>query len=184
MSKTYSFGALRPNRSSKILARIVGLLAADAARRVPPPISLFGRPPPPPPPPPAVARVQCDPSLECNTRLYRGEAEPEDGKGPYSHEQLLRMDARFTQRLERAFASGGENRAAASARFLSHHPGQRTGRPRCFMAQSPQRYLKCLSLLSFSGKALTYFIRSGRWDGADRAACHRRQSQDRSRAFR
>jgi hypothetical protein len=51
-----------------------------------------------------------EPHLERNGRIYRRESEPEDGKGPYSHDQLLQMNARFVQRLERAFANGDESR--------------------------------------------------------------------------
>jgi hypothetical protein len=38
-------------------------------------------------------------------------------KAPYSHDQLLQMNARFVQRLERAFANGDESRAAARATY-------------------------------------------------------------------
>ena len=66
---------------------------------------------------PASSRARAEPHLE-NGRVYRCESEPEDGKrGPYSHDQLLQMNARFVQRLERAFANGDESRAAASATY-------------------------------------------------------------------
>src|SRR5262245_51406369 len=109
-----AFGCIRPNRAHKLLQRLAALLALDEARRRPPPVSLPGRP--------ADAeswtctaltassRARAEPHLECNGRVYRCESEPEDGKGPYSHDQLLQMNARFVQRLERAFANGDESR--------------------------------------------------------------------------
>jgi len=43
-----------------------------------------------------------------------GPSEPDDRLLPYSREQLARMDARFTARLERAFRLGRELRSSAS----------------------------------------------------------------------
>jgi hypothetical protein len=43
------------------------------------------------------------------------EPEPGDELGTYSLEELLRMDAEFSNRLERAFAAGKESRASAYA---------------------------------------------------------------------
>ena len=54
--------------------------------------------------------MRAEPHLECNGRIYRSESEPEDGEGPYSQDQLLQMNARFVQHLERAFANGDESR--------------------------------------------------------------------------
>jgi len=53
-------------------------------------------------------------------RAYAGEhakASNNDGKGPYSRAQLWRMNARFIARVEKAFASGRESRAAAGAMY-------------------------------------------------------------------
>jgi hypothetical protein len=62
-----------------------------------------------------MARMQCEPHIDGDSRLYRAEASPSDHRGPYSHDKLLRMNARFIARVERAFANGTESRAAASA---------------------------------------------------------------------
>jgi len=44
-----------------------------------------------------------------------GPSEPDDRFWTYSPAQLLRMDARFVARLERAFRLGREQRSSASA---------------------------------------------------------------------
>jgi hypothetical protein len=46
-------------------------------------------------------------------RHCAGEPRPGDEAAPYSERQLLIMDARFSDRLERAFAAGKESRASA-----------------------------------------------------------------------
>ena len=46
-----------------------------------------------------------------------GEPTAADSAGPYSHEQLVRMDADFAAAVEAAFASGGESRTAAFATY-------------------------------------------------------------------
>src|SRR5262245_42388676 len=105
-----AFGCFRPNRAHESVQRLAALLAIDQSRRCPPPVSLpvrctntaSGLTPAPP----VALRVQCEPHLEFNSRIYCCEAEPEDGRGPYSHAKLLQMNARFVQRLERAFANG------------------------------------------------------------------------------
>jgi hypothetical protein len=43
-----------------------------------------------------------------------GEPTAADAAGPYSHEQLVRMDADFVAAVEAAFATGRESRMAAS----------------------------------------------------------------------
>jgi hypothetical protein len=107
-------GYVFPNRPTKFLARLVALLAADAARRPPPPITLAGQPtataeiPAPP-----VVRTQRRPRLEGDARIYRAGAEPEDHRWTYSRGQLLKMNARFARALNRAFKNGSESREAA-----------------------------------------------------------------------
>src|SRR5262245_54145781 len=103
--------------STAALRRLLMLLAADAVWRIKPPISLPGRPAPPPqlpqpPPPPAVGRVQWSPWSEGTSRLAN-KFDPNDAALPYSRGQLLEMNARFVRRVESAFASGNESRAAA-----------------------------------------------------------------------
>jgi hypothetical protein len=48
------------------------------------------------------------------------DAEPGDIFGAYSRVELLKMDARFAQRLERAFARGLEKKESACADFQPH----------------------------------------------------------------
>ena len=52
--------------------------------------------------------------------------QPGDECWPYSRDQLMRMDLRFSRRLRRAFASGEESRAAAEASRsgTAHVPGR------------------------------------------------------------
>jgi hypothetical protein len=120
MSTIHSYGALRPNRLDPFLRRLVALLAADAARRQPPPISLPGHPAAAesraPIPPPTIERVQRPPRLDCDARIHRPRLG--DARGPYDHDRLVRMNARFVARLERAFANGAESREAAGATYL------------------------------------------------------------------
>ena len=42
------------------------------------------------------------------SRLMRAPCEPEDGIGPYTHEQLQRMNSDFVAATERAIAAGKE----------------------------------------------------------------------------
>jgi hypothetical protein len=42
-----------------------------------------------------------------------GEPTSADSAGPYSHEQLVRMDSDFIGAVDRAFVSGGKSRTAA-----------------------------------------------------------------------
>jgi hypothetical protein len=110
-----STSCIQPNRPNKFLRYLAVRLALDEMRRRPP-ISLPGRPastrevvkaaPPP--------KVRPPPQLDCASQLCRREAEPEDGCAPYSRAELLKMDRRFRERLERAFALGLESRASAA----------------------------------------------------------------------
>jgi hypothetical protein len=50
-----------------------------------------------------------------DNKLMRMPTEPDDRFGPYTPEQLIKMDKKFTARLNRAFAKGRENRMSASA---------------------------------------------------------------------
>jgi hypothetical protein len=48
---------------------------------------------------------------------FAGEPTTADAAGPYSREQLLRMDNDFIVAVEAAFASGAERPAAAAATY-------------------------------------------------------------------
>jgi hypothetical protein len=61
----------------------------------------------PHPPEPASALKPAESEIE--------EGEPDDYPGAYSHLASLRMNARFVERLERAFARGRERRESAGA---------------------------------------------------------------------
>jgi hypothetical protein len=102
-------------------ARVIRLLARDSSRRIPPPVSLAGRPADftpaiPPPSPPAVARTRTPPSGH-NGKAPDREPTTDDATGPYTPEQLESMNARFVARMELAFATGDETRAAAGATY-------------------------------------------------------------------
>src|SRR5262249_57142533 len=114
-------GALTPAVARAAPARSPRPPAGRGPREAPPPpppISLPGRPasaaavatPPPP-------KLRPPPQLECASTLCRREAEPDDHRLPYSQEELLVMDRRFTERLERAFALGLESRTSAGRRL-------------------------------------------------------------------
>jgi hypothetical protein len=109
--QTIDYSCIRPNRPTAFLRRLCRLLVLDEARHRPP-ISLPGRPRPVQPPPPPVDRASGWVRLDCTSKLY-GPAEPGDERLPYSREQLVRMDERFSQRLKRAFAAGRERRGSA-----------------------------------------------------------------------
>ena len=115
--QTIDYSCIRPNRPTAFLRRLCRLLVLDEARHRPP-ISLPGRPCPvrPPPLPPVDRAREKWTRLDCGSKLY-GPAEPGDERLPYSREQLVRMDERFSQRLERAFAAGEECRASAGATY-------------------------------------------------------------------
>jgi len=46
--------------------------------------------------------------------LVRAPCQPDDGIGPYTREQLMRMDCDFVAAVERAIAAGKESRQAAT----------------------------------------------------------------------
>src|SRR5262245_43569909 len=112
--QTIGYSCIRPNRPTAFLRRLCRLLVLDEARHRPP-ISLPGRPRPVRPPPPPVDRARGWTRLDCDTRLYRQDAEPGDERRPYSRERLVQMDKRFSRRLRRAFAAGKELRVSAAA---------------------------------------------------------------------
>ena len=60
---------------------------------------------------------QWRPVEETHWQHLAGEPTAADSAGPYSHEQLVRMDFDFVGAAERAFASGGESRTAAYATY-------------------------------------------------------------------
>ena len=115
-----------PWPSTAFFRRLVRLLAIDE-RRSRPPITLAGpappapSPPPLPPKPPAAlhtvtGRLRWAPYRRDDTlEHHRTPFQPGDECWPYSRDQLLRMDLRFSRRLRRALASGKESRAAAEA---------------------------------------------------------------------
>jgi len=54
-------------------------------------------------------------SLNGQSLLARAPCAPDDGIGPYTREQLTRMDADFIAAMERVVAAGKESRQAAAA---------------------------------------------------------------------
>ena len=131
LTTVWTFSGARPPRNSVFLRRLCALLALDE-RRPRPPITLPGRsavicelsppPRPPRPPRPPVAGAPLGPwSVRRPGKLNRAEAEPEDVFGPYTRAQLVRMDRRFTRRVERAFRRGAERRDAARATYRAGH---------------------------------------------------------------
>ena len=131
LTTVWTFSGARPPRNSVFLRRLCALLALDE-RRPRPPVTLPGRsavicelsppPRPPRPPRPPVARAPLGPWSEHRPgKLNRAEAEPEDVFGLYTRAQLLRMDRRFTRRVERAFRRGAERRDAARATYRAGH---------------------------------------------------------------
>src|SRR5262249_40321383 len=107
--------ALQPNRPNAFLKHLAACLAHDETR-IRPPISLPGRPimgaaiasPP--------RKMRPPPQLDCGSTLCKREAEPDDRLLPYSRTELMEMDRRFCDRLERAFALGLERRTSAGRR--------------------------------------------------------------------
>jgi hypothetical protein len=57
------------------------------------------------------------PPEETSWQGYAGEPTAADSAGPYTREQLLRMDDDFVVAVERAFAAGLESRTAAYATY-------------------------------------------------------------------
>ena len=127
LTTVWTFSGARPPRNSVFLRRLCALLALDE-RRPRPPVTLPGRSgvicelsPPPRPPRPPVARAPLGPWSERRPGKFNREAEPEDVFGLYTRAQLLRMDRRFTRRVERAFRRGAERRDAARATYRAGH---------------------------------------------------------------
>src|SRR5262249_6541774 len=99
---------------------IARLLTRDEARRRHlPAITLSRQPAPPEPPssPPVAAarKMRAQFHYIDDREVHRMEAEPSDIFGTWPRDKILRMDAAFVRRVERAFRSGGENRRAAAA---------------------------------------------------------------------
>jgi hypothetical protein len=114
-----SSGARSP-RNSVFLRRLCALLVRDELRHRPP-VTLPGRsaviressPPRSP-----IERALPGPQRAARpNKLYCGDAEPEDVFGLYTRAQLVQMNQRFVQRLERAFRRGAERRDAACATY-------------------------------------------------------------------
>src|SRR5262249_57893089 len=95
------------------LYRLVRLLAGDASHRPPPPVSLPGRPPTAPPaaapPPPVTPTVRYFRRAPPAGKVINAPSKDHDGNGPYSDQQLARINASFIERLERAIARGQEH---------------------------------------------------------------------------
>src|SRR5262245_13139057 len=114
-----------PSARQAALKRLIRLLAGDG-RRPPPPVTLAGRPtsngyanqaaPPVPPRWKPDSKWDHGPGRPAHVSPAR-EPSHSDGDPPYSREELERMNERFAQRLERAFARGKERRTAASAMY-------------------------------------------------------------------
>jgi hypothetical protein len=93
------------------LFKLVRMLSGDD-RRPRSPISLSGRPAMPTAPPsapvPAAPTVSYFRRVLPTGKVINAPSKDSDGDGPYRKALLLRMDLRFTQRLERAIAHGQE----------------------------------------------------------------------------
>ena len=117
---------------NKFLRRLITLLACDRVNRLPPPPTLPGRPAPAIPPklelPPTPTTRSSAPQFNYidTRRLCEEEAEPCDIFGTWPRVKILKMDTAFVRRVERAFRSGSESRAAAAA----SHPRPDTERCR------------------------------------------------------
>ena len=130
LTTVWTFSGARPPRNSVFLRRLCALLALDE-RRPRPPVTLPGRsgvicelsPPPrsPRPPRPPVTGAPLGPWSVRRPGKFNREAAPEDVFGPYTRAQLVRMDRRFTRRVERAFRRGAERRDAARATYRAGH---------------------------------------------------------------
>jgi len=104
--------------------RIGKLLALDEHNRRPPPVSLPGRPAkiippkPKPPPPMRIPNGAQHLTLRTSTRhAVTEQATDRDARATWPRAKLLRMNWKFSQRVERAFKRGTETRAAATAQF-------------------------------------------------------------------
>jgi hypothetical protein len=106
--------------SEAVRRYLIRALTGDV-ERVRPPVTLPGRRPdsvprpipPPAPTPPIRTRPSHDRWWDC-TISSRAEPEPGDEVGPYTYEELVRIDTRFRARLLRAFERGKESRQAAA----------------------------------------------------------------------
>jgi len=124
---------LAPNRANPYLRKLAALLARDEARKRPP-VTLPGQPTVPitraelKPPTPRL-HTGWGPQLDHCPRgeVHKMEAEPEDVHGPYRRGQLLYMNRRFIEQMERAFAHGTEKRESACASYKTRACGL-TGR--------------------------------------------------------
>jgi hypothetical protein len=125
-STVWTSSGVRSPRDRVLLRRLSGLLVRDELRHRPP-VTLPGRPAvvresstlPQPSRPPAVDRgaPHGTRSERRPSKLNSGDAGPEDFFGLYTRAQLVRMDQRFTKRMERAFRRGAEHRDAARATY-------------------------------------------------------------------
>jgi hypothetical protein len=109
-------------RSEVVRRYLVRALTGDTERPRPP-VTLPGQradsvpqPTPAPAPPPIWTG-----DLRNRSRAISGaaEAEPGDEVGPYTREELIRMDTRFRARLLGAFKRGKESRQAAANQFAA-----------------------------------------------------------------
>jgi hypothetical protein len=120
---------LQPNRSSPFRKRLAAMLVRDEIRKKPP-ISLPGRSPTPEPTtvqkdrPPPTGRISYGPQLftDGTSRLATATPTREDGFGPWTFSERLRMNYKFTKKLERAFKRGTEMRESASANYDRRSP--------------------------------------------------------------
>jgi hypothetical protein len=104
--------------NSDVVRRYLARALTGDTERPRPPVTLPGQradsvpqPTPAPAPPPIWTG-----DLRNRSRAISGaaEAEPGDEAGPYTREELIRMDIRFRARLTRAFERGKESRQAAA----------------------------------------------------------------------
>jgi hypothetical protein len=115
-----------PLNSELVRRYLIRALTGDTERPRPP-ITLAGQrtdsaPQPIPPPPAATPPIWTRPSHDRRrdrTRSSHAEPEPGDEVGPYTYEELMRMDNRFRARLLRAFKRGKESRQAAAYRIAA-----------------------------------------------------------------
>jgi len=105
--------------SAKFRRHLAILLAFDEKIRPRGPVSLPGQvaranPPPAEPAPAPAGRTSYGPQHldQRSSVLAMKEPTAEDAFGAWTRSQLLRMDWRFCQHVERAFSSGEESRAS------------------------------------------------------------------------
>jgi len=118
----------RPNRKNPFRSKLAARLMRDDQRKNPP-ISLPGRPaiidPPKPKPAPAPRATRAQFNYVASRQATHAEAEPHDIIGTWPRVRLLRMNARFVARVERAFRRGKESRTAATASMMPTSPHRR-----------------------------------------------------------